>query len=37
MNWIAPTEAHAVLRRVDPRYQVYAPPGVTDESWDIGG
>jgi hypothetical protein len=31
------TKAHAVLRGVARRDHVCAPPGVTGESWDIGG
>jgi len=37
MNRFDPTKAHAVLCGVGPRDQVYAPPGVTGKSCDIGG
>ncbi len=37
MNGFDPTGTHAVLRGVDLRDQVYAPPGVTCKSHDSGG
>ncbi len=37
MNWLAPTEAHAVPRGFALRDQVYAPTGGTGESYANGG
>ncbi len=37
MNWLAPTEAHAVPRGFALRDQVYAPTGGTGESCANGG
>jgi hypothetical protein len=37
MNWFDPIIAHAVPRGVTIRDEVYAPPGITGESCDVGG